>query len=155
MFLVGGIASLIQLMFISKYLVESPRWCIENGKVEEAETLLTNIEKRIEKEKNILLPTVEIEEYEEIVERKSKESLLSFFKGNLGTRTLIATTVLVAMNVSIYTITTWIPTIFVNNGIDITKSLLMTTLIMIGAPLGVYVSTFVIYFFLFLFAFLY
>lgn len=144
MFLVGGIASLIQLMFISKYLVESPRWCIENGKVEEAETLLTNIEKRIEKEKNILLPTVEIEEYEEIVERKSKESLLSFFKGNLGTRTLIATTVLVAMNVSIYTITTWIPTIFVNNGIDITKSLLMTTLIMIGAPLGVYVSTLVI-----------
>ena len=145
MFLIGGVASLIQLGFITKYLMESPRWCIENGKVEEAEILLTNIEKRIEKEKNIVLPIVESEVvHEEIIEKKYKESIGSFFKGDLGKRTLIATTVLVAMNVSLYTITTWIPTIFINNGIDITKSLFMTTLIMIGAPLGVYTSTLII-----------
>ena len=85
MFLIGGVASLIQLGFITKYLMESPRWCIENGKVEEAEILLTNIEERIEKEKNILLPIVESEVvHEEIIERKYKESIGSFFKGDLG-----------------------------------------------------------------------
>jgi putative MFS transporter len=48
-------------------------------------------------------------------------------------RTLVAITVLVAMNFSLYTITVWIP-IFVNSGIDVTKSIFMTAIIMIGAP---------------------
>ena len=33
-------------------------------------------------------------------------------------RTLVAIAVLIAMNISLYTITVWIPTIFVNSGID-------------------------------------
>lgn len=47
-------------------------------------------------------------------------------------RTLVAITVLIAMNISLYTITVWIPTIFVNSGIDVDKSILMTAVIMIG-----------------------
>lgn len=75
---------------------------------------------------------------------QTKTSFKEFFKGDLGIRTIVASTVLIAMNISLYTITVWIPTIFVNSGIEISKSLLMTTLIMAGAPLGVFVSTLIV-----------
>jgi MFS family permease len=59
-------------------------------------------------------------------------------------RTLVAITVLIAMNISLYTITVWIPTIFVNSGIDVTKSILMTAIIMIGAPVGIFIAALII-----------
>lgn len=58
--------------------------------------------------------------------------------------TLVAITVLIAMNISLYTITVWIPTIFVNSGIDVTKSIFMTAIIMIGAPVGIFIATLII-----------
>lgn len=58
--------------------------------------------------------------------------------------TLVAITVLIAMNISLYTITVWIPTIFVNSGIDVTKSIFMTAIIMIGAPVGIFIAALII-----------
>ncbi|ONG07711.1 MFS transporter, partial [Escherichia coli] len=66
------------------------------------------------------------------------------FKGEMLRRTLVAITVLIAMNISLYTITVWIPTIFVNSGIDIDKSILMTAVIMIGAPVGIFIAALII-----------
>lgn len=66
------------------------------------------------------------------------------FKGHMLRRTLVAITVLIAMNISLYTITVWIPTIFVNSGIDVTKSILMTAIIMIGAPVGIFIAALII-----------
>ena len=48
------------------------------------------------------------------------------------------------MNISLYTITVWIPTIFVNSGIDVDKSILMTAVIMIGAPVGIFIAALII-----------
>lgn len=59
-------------------------------------------------------------------------------------RTLVAITVLIAMNISLYTITVWMPTIFVNSGIDVDKSILMTAVIMIGAPVGIFIAALII-----------
>uniref|UniRef100_UPI0035BE60FB hypothetical protein n=1 Tax=Escherichia coli TaxID=562 RepID=UPI0035BE60FB len=64
-------------------------------------------------------------------------------------RTLVAITVLIAMNISLYTITVWIPTIFVNSGIDVDKSILMTAVIMIGAPVGIFIAALIIDHYLF------
>ncbi len=65
-------------------------------------------------------------------------------KGEMLRRTLVAITVLIAMNISLYTITVWIPTIFVNSGIDVDKSILMTAVIMIGAPVGIFIAALII-----------
>ena len=67
--------------------------------------------------------------------------LIDFFRGPLGRRTLVASATVVAMNLSLYTITQWVPTIFVNQGIDVRRSLLMSMTMMIGAPLGVFAAT--------------
>ncbi|WP_440895117.1 MFS transporter [Amphibacillus sp. Q70] len=140
-FMIGSAASFMMLFLVSKYLDESPRWCVQNNQVEKGEEILAKVVTRIENEKNTSL---EFEENESTYLPKPEQkqlSIKSFFKKDLGKRTLVATTVLIAMNISLYTITVWIPTIFVNSGIDISQSLLMTTLIMIGAPLGVFAST--------------
>lgn len=142
-FLLGGFASFVILLFVSVYLDESPRWCFENNRIEQGEKILSKVVKKIEKEKNITL-VFEEKDLELSKAAPVKTTFKEFFKGDLGIRTIVASTVLIAMNISLYTITVWIPTIFVNSGIDISKSLLMTTLIMTGAPLGVFVSTLIV-----------
>lgn len=144
MFVVGSAASFIILILVSKFLDESPRWCAENNQEARAEEIVNQVVTRIEKEKGEPL-TFEVSNHHTSSQKAEKKiSFASFFKGALGIRTVVATTVLVAMNISLYTITVWIPTIFVNSGIDISKSLLMTTLIMLGAPCGVFVSTLIV-----------
>lgn len=145
-FIIGGAAALLILIFVSVYLDESPRWCFENNRPDQGEEILNQVVKKIEKEKNISLQFKESTEgnKEKAEANQEKASFKEFFKGDLGIRTIVASTVLIAMNVSLYTITVWIPTIFVNSGVEISKSLLMTTLIMIGAPLGVFVSTLIV-----------
>ncbi|MFS1017973.1 MFS transporter [Enterococcus casseliflavus] len=139
-FIIGGVASIISLIFVSVYLDESPRWCFENGQSDQGEQIINKVISKIEKEKDISFSfdqgSKNVCEHDQ-----QKIPFKAFFKGDLGVRTIIASTVLIAMNISLYTITVWIPTIFVNSGIDISRSLLMTTLIMIGAPLGVFAST--------------
>jgi putative MFS transporter len=139
MFVVGSIAAFIILIFISKFLDESPRWCMENNRKDEGKAIVDKVIVRIEKEKNIDLNITD----EVKLETNSYEKIpvKDFFRGTLGRRMIVATTVLIAMNVSLYTITVWIPTIFVNSGIEVGHSLLMTTLISLGAPLGVFAST--------------
>lgn len=145
-FLIGSIASFIMLLLVNKFLDESPRWCIENNQKEKGEEILKKVIH--ETGVNQRFPPVanrETNNVSSVKEKKEKKPipLKGFFKGDLGRRTLVATTVLIAMNISLYTITVWIPTIFVNSGIDIAKSLLMTTIMMVGAPLGVCASMFI------------
>jgi putative MFS transporter len=99
------------------------------------------VESQIEKEKNITLPSWQSCPAEPCAE---SGSFWLLFKGQMLRRTLVAITVLIAMNISLYTITVWIPTIFVNSGIDVTKSILMTAIIMIGAPVGIFIAALII-----------
>lgn len=113
------------------------------GQGRAAEKHLLHVESQIEKEKNITLPLCQnsgltTEQYTE------SGSFWLLFKGQMLRRTLVAITVLIAMNISLYTITVWIPTIFVNSGIDVTKSIFMTAIIMIGAPAGIFIAALII-----------
>lgn len=141
MFIIGGIASFIILFFITKFLDESPRWYIKNGQIEEGFQVIDKIISQVELEQGHKLTFKPTTNNPDLNTSTEKIHFREFFKGTLGRRTLVSSVTLIAMNLSLYTITVWIPTIFVNSGIDISKSLLMSTLIMIGAPLGVFVST--------------
>ena len=133
MFLLGGAAMLLAWYLSGRYFIESPRWLAGKGQRSAAEKHLQQVESQIEKEKNIILPAWQSAEHRAEVGVESGSFWL-LFKGHMLRRTLVAITVLIAMNISLYTITVWIPTIFVNSGIDVTKSILMTAIIMIGAP---------------------
>lgn len=108
-----------------------------------AEKHLFDVELQVETEKQITLPLCPIPKRKSEL-RTVDGSFWLLFKGQMLRRTLVAITVLIAMNISLYTITVWIPTIFVNSGIAVTKSILMTAIIMIGAPVGIFIAALII-----------
>lgn len=113
------------------------------GQIAGAESQLREVEQQIEREKSVRLPPLTLNQ------SNSKANIINgtfwlLFKGEMLRRTLVAITVLIAMNISLYTITVWIPTIFVNSGIDVDKSILMTAVIMIGAPVGIFIAALII-----------
>ncbi|WP_409308042.1 MFS transporter [Pectobacterium sp. B1J-3] len=143
MFLLGGCAMLVAWLLSSTYFIESPRWLAKKGQRDLAEASMLRIEKSIEEEKKIILnaPYVTVSPSPQ---EDSDDSFWVLFKGSMLQRTLVAITVLIAMNISLYTITVWIPTIFVNSGIEVTHSIFMTAVIMLGAPAGIFVTTLII-----------
>lgn len=146
MFLLGGIGMLVAWFLSGRYFIESPRWLAARGQQGSVEKYLREVEQQIEKEKNITLPVPGT--FQKICcSHQGKDSFWLLFKGEMLRRTLVAITVLIAMNISLYTITVWIPTIFVNSGIDVTRSIFMTAIIMIGAPVGIFIAALIIDFF--------
>lgn len=143
MFLLGGMAMLLAWYLSGKYYIESPRWLAGKGQRSEAEKHLLQVESQIEKEKNITLSSCQNGCLTADLSTESGSFWL-LFKGPMLRCTLVAITVLIAMNISLYTITVWIPTIFVNSGIDVTKSIFMTAIIMIGAPVGIFIAALII-----------
>ncbi len=136
--LVGGAA--LVLWYMRHGLPESPRWYESIGEIDKADAILTKVEEDIEAELGIKLPPVEsVEAFTS--QNTEKVPFLALFKGGLLRTTILATVVLIGMNTAIYSIMNWIPTIFVNAGISVSKSLGLTTLMMFGAPLGVFLTT--------------
>ncbi|HHC4759667.1 TPA: MFS transporter [Escherichia albertii] len=143
MFLLGGIGTMFAWLLSGKYFIESPRWLAGKGQTNRAESHLREIEQQIEREKGINLPLLTLKESKNYV-NETNGSFWLLFKGEMLRRTLVAITVLIAMNISLYTITVWIPTIFVNSGVGVDKSILMTAIIMIGAPVGIFIAALII-----------
>lgn len=139
MFIIAGVAALA-LWFARHDFPESPRWYVSCGLEDKADKILCDIEKQIELEKGIKLSPVDKQNFVNTPEIK-KIPFKSLFKGALLKRTILGSFVLIGMNTALYSITTWIPTIFVKSGINVTKSIVMTTVIMLGAPLGVFIAT--------------
>lgn len=139
MFAIGGVAALI-VWVLRHGLPESPRWYEARGEIAKADAILTQVEKEIELEKGIKLPPIETVE---ITEKQNVKEIpfMSLFKGTLLRRTIVASTLLIGMNTVIYTIINWVPTIFIQSGISVTKSTGMMSLIMLGAPLGVLIAS--------------
>ncbi|MFT0848652.1 MFS transporter [Actinomycetaceae bacterium L2_0104] len=137
MFAVGGVASLVMLVVVHFKLDESPRWLIETGRVEEGMEVI----ERVAAQSGYIDTGENADDIPPVVAEEIKTPFWDFFRGELGRRTLVATATLIAMNLSLYTITQWVPTIFINQGIDIKSSLLMSLTMMIGAPIGVFIST--------------
>lgn len=142
MFLIGGILALI-VWVLRHGLPESPRWYEAHGEFAKADEILTKVEKDIEVEKGIKLPAVEMQDIDQssAVNEIKQVSFWNLFKGVLLKRTIVASALLIGMNTIVYTVINWVPTIFVQSGISVTKSTGMMTLIMFGAPLGVFISS--------------
>ncbi|WP_100488521.1 MFS transporter [Sporolactobacillus pectinivorans] len=137
MFVIAGIAALL-VWLARRNMPESPRWYASRGYSNKADQILSVVEKEIESDKGVQLPPA-VDQYQG--QEKQKIAFSMLFKKPLLKRTILGISVLIGMNISLYTITTWIPTLFIKQGITITSSLLMTTLILFGAPLGVFVAT--------------
>lgn len=136
-FVIPAVLSLVATIIVLKKFPESPRWLEAQGRYEEAERVMSEIESKVEKsigEK--LSPVSEIN-----VEKKEVSiPFSSLFHGALLKRVILGSFVLIAMNVVQYTLINWLPTIFLTQGINLKDSIVLNTMSMFGAPFGIFIA---------------
>lgn len=135
-YIIPSVLSIIASIIISKKYPESPRWLEAQGRVEEADAIMTAIEKEIEASTGKALPP--IEEAPAAVKNLPYSAL---FKGKLLKRTICGSLVLIGMNTIQYTLMNWMPSLLSSMGYDTSQSQFMTMFGLFGAPFGIFLAS--------------
>ena len=142
-FVICGCIGLIVVVLCFFFLEESPRWLAMKGKTAEADKIVTNIETKIAAKGNDVPAVAEEEIHKREQAEVVKELPWSFlFKKKMVTRTLTAMFLCFTMNVLVYTVISWTPTILTKNGFDPHMSTTLTVVMQLGIPVGVGLLTF-------------
>ena len=136
MFVIGGVPAFFTY-FIRRGMPESPRWYAANGCAAEAERMMSKIEADIEQRSGRKLPAAASTGAPVTLEI---ESFGVLFNQTLLGRTLLAIVIYVAVSVVAYSFLTWLPTMLTKQGLDISRSLGYTTIMVLGNPVGSFIA---------------
>jgi MFS transporter, putative metabolite:H+ symporter len=135
MFVLGGLGALV-VWYLRKKLPESPRWMESVGRTEEADALLSAIEREVALQHGplpapTLAPAV-----------KHSRDLSSLVSPAILPRMILGSVSLIIINTLLYGFVTWLPTFFVQQGLSIAKSFRYSLVMALGAPLGSAIGAF-------------
>src|ERR1700674_3376913 len=120
MFLIAGIGALI-VWYLRKSLPESPRWLEADGRTEEAEALMQQIEKEAATAGPLPPPAK--------AAPAVSFNLASLVRQPILPRMVVGSVVLISINTLIFGFVTWLPTFFVQQGLTVTRSFAYTLVI--------------------------
>jgi putative MFS transporter len=119
-------------------LPESPRWLAQHGRHAEADRVAEAIERRIETETGRSLPPPQTLEGE--IE-EARGSYREVFRPPYLKRTVMLVIFQLLQTIGYYGFTSWVPTLLLAQGINITKSLAYTFVIALASPAAALVAT--------------
>jgi putative MFS transporter len=125
MFVIAGVGALI-VWWLRKNLPESPRWLEAQGRYEEAEALITAIEKRAATALPAVVPATP----------SAPANFAALARPPLLLRMIVGSWVLITINTLIFGFVTWLPQFFVQQGLTITRSFEYTLVLVIASPAG-------------------
>jgi MFS transporter, putative metabolite:H+ symporter len=126
-----GVVAAVAVWWIRRALPESPRWLAMKGRLDEADRVLAELERRVEKEYGRPLP---IPAPAETVSSHGKFS--NMWARPYGQRAIMMIIFNVFQTVGYYGFANWVPTLLIKQGITVTTSLGYTTVIALAAPIG-------------------
>jgi len=127
MFVIAAAGSLI-VWYLRKNLPESPRWLEAQGRSDEAEALMQEIEKEASGGKP--LPAVHVPAPVPLV------AMSDLFKPPLAQRLFVGCWVLITINTLIFGFVLFLPQFFLRQGLTITNSLAYTLVLSVGSLVG-------------------
>ncbi|MGW5649137.1 MFS transporter [Saccharopolyspora sp. NPDC003752] len=135
-------APLLMLLWWRRALPESPRWLIDQGRLDEAETVVAQLEERVERATGKPLPPVEEQAGPEPVraaERSGAGSRIAgLWLGGMARRTAVLWLLWISLTFAYYGFFTWIPSLLVQQGMTMSKSFTYSLLITIAQVPGYY-----------------
>lgn len=138
MFLIGGVGTLV-VWWLRRGLPESPRWLEAVGHHDEAEAIL----QKIETECGIAPSSIRMEEAIRAADKKGEwVPITILFTPQVLRRTLLAILLNVTCLFGSYSITGWMPTFFIRQGMSVTQSLGFNAAMMAGYVAGPLICVF-------------
>jgi len=134
-----GAHGAVFVWWIRRQLPESPRWLAQQGRLDEANRIVSELEKRVEAESGRPLP----DPVDASPQRVHRASFLNMWVQPYRNRTLMLVVFHIFQTVGYYGFANWVPTLLVRQGITMTSSLLYTSVIALAAPIGPLIGFFI------------
>jgi putative MFS transporter len=130
--IIGALGAII-VWFIRLGLPESPRWLAQHGRLEEADKIVSEMERRVISETGRPLPAPEVlaDETED-----QRGSIKEIFQPPYRGRTAMMIVFNLLQSIGYYGFASWVPTLLLAQGINVTKSLEYTVAVALTAPVG-------------------
>ena len=126
-----GVMAAIAVWWIRGALPESPRWLAMKDRLDEADRVMTDLERRVEKDYGGPLP---IPAPAEAVSPHGR--FADIWAPPYGKRAIMMVVFNVFQTIGYYGFANWVPTLLIKQGITVTTSLGYTTVIALAAPIG-------------------
>jgi putative MFS transporter len=133
--LIGALGAVF-VWWIRLSVPESPRWLATHGRTDDADRVVTELERRAETETGTKLAYVSAPALE-----APRGRFGEIFSGIYASRTVMMILFNIFQAVGFYGFSNWVPTLLIAQGIEITRSLEYTFIIALAAPFGPLLGT--------------
>ncbi len=130
--IIGSIGAIV-IWWIRRGLPESPRWLEQQGYTTQAEQIVADMEQRVRTETGRDLPPPDVLTQEA---KPQAGAWSEMWNETYRDRSVMLIVYNLLQTIGYYGFSSWVPTLLVSQGIEVTKSLAYTFIIAIAAPIG-------------------
>ncbi|HZX70406.1 MAG TPA: MFS transporter [Rhodanobacter sp.] len=134
--LIGSVGAGAVWLLIRR-IPESPRWLAQKGRFDEADAIVSMIERKVRVETGLELPPPR----QELTEESGRGGFWEIFSAPYARRTVMLSVFNMAQVIGFYGFAAWVPSLLIARGITLTHSLEYSFIIAIANPIGPLLGT--------------